>query len=556
MTWLECSFRQPLGRSELRSFNLACNHLSQISYSDFSLTFDRDSTYSTWQRLSDDLRPEDTIQITPKAIYVGWVNYIREARMSIVYDPIQPGRTVSSTPVGAFYDTRLDSAARIIKVRPGKPEDPIRCSVTCCQLGEHSTFHTLSYCWGDLTDLHDITINTTEICSTQDKATFKVSQSVVEAIRRLRSQDEEVAVWINQLCIDQSDKEERSQQVAMMADIYAVASAAHICLGEHDESIFTALRIIRDVVNYEWSVCRGGVACRCKGTRYTLSIETINGLLPDHSMKAMDGVIVSDHSYRAMGEIFREHAKSFSPEVSLAAGGDGKNILYLMSCLFSHPWFRRVRVIQEAILSQNGQVHCGAEVVPWKELVLFNKWFSSSKGEKDFNWGYLAAGVYLPEIFADAKPNGATVQKLSILDIFLGGLELQATDAREQLFALLPFGRETSNASEVSPELQVSYERPLERVLANFTRWCIRESRSLAVLSLIHGQRQRTWRRFCVPASKGDDILKPIWVVGGETRKKRAQATLDAQFDFTASGDAEPDSKILGVRISDMRCRK
>lgn len=499
--------------------------------------FRRKNTTSTWERVLDDLRPGDVIQITPKAVYVAWVNFIREARVTIVYDPVPPD--VSPTPsarAGAFYETRLDSDAneiRLLKVGPGGPQDPIRCSIASCRLGEHPPFHTLSYCWGDLTDLHDIVVDTTALRSSQEQATFKVSKSVVEALRQLRRQREEMVLWIDQICINQSDKEERSQQVAMMAEIYAAASAVHIWLGERYEPICAALRIIRDVFNYERRVCEGGDACRCKGTRHTLSIE------------AIDKLTKPKHSFKAINEIFSHHAKSFSQDVSHAAGGiHNKHVIYLMSCLFSSPWFRRVWVVQEALLSQKARVHCGEVAVPWRELILFNRWLTS--GRIMVEWGHLAPGVYLPSIFADVKPRAGPEKQLTILDVFLRGLELQATDARDQLFALLPFGRETSDANEVPPDLQVSYDIPLERVLANFTRWCIRESRSLAVLSLTHGQRQRTWRRVCMPPSDDEDILKPSWVVGGDTQVKWAQATLDAQFDFKASGDAQPKGALLG----------
>jgi hypothetical protein len=55
------------------------------------------------------------------------------------------------------------------------------------------------------------------------------------ALVRLRHPTEERYVWVDQLCINQGDLAEKSQQIPFMADIYQNANITVIWLGEEDE---------------------------------------------------------------------------------------------------------------------------------------------------------------------------------------------------------------------------------------------------------------------------------------------------------------------------------
>ena len=44
-------------------------------------------------------------------------------------------------------------------------------------------------------------------------------------------------LWVDALCINQDDQEERARQIAMMGDIYSHAANVIVWLGEADEHI-------------------------------------------------------------------------------------------------------------------------------------------------------------------------------------------------------------------------------------------------------------------------------------------------------------------------------
>jgi hypothetical protein len=59
-----------------------------------------------------------------------------------------------------------------------------------------------------------------------------ITENCVAALRRIRSKFRKCILWIDSICIDQSSTEERNHQVALMGDVYSMASEVIIWLGE------------------------------------------------------------------------------------------------------------------------------------------------------------------------------------------------------------------------------------------------------------------------------------------------------------------------------------
>lgn len=102
-------------------------------------------------------------------------------------------------------------------------------------------FVTLSYCWGDLSSPSNITVN---------DQPFVVSRNLADALQHawpyLRSQatDANHLLWIDQICINQNDDEERADQVGLMRDLYCTSSFTIAWLGGADDSSSLALELL------------------------------------------------------------------------------------------------------------------------------------------------------------------------------------------------------------------------------------------------------------------------------------------------------------------------
>ncbi|KAF1993317.1 hypothetical protein P154DRAFT_383897, partial [Amniculicola lignicola CBS 123094] len=84
-------------------------------------------------------------------------------------------------------------------------------------------FDALSYVWGPPEPCKQLEIN---------GEVFKISPNLHEAIYSLSRVNSLHNLWVDAVCINQMDLQERHHQVMMMADIYRSASTVRIFLGK------------------------------------------------------------------------------------------------------------------------------------------------------------------------------------------------------------------------------------------------------------------------------------------------------------------------------------
>jgi hypothetical protein len=89
----------------------------------------------------------------------------------------------------------------------------LSCSLTKVALYNAPPFVALSYCWGDLKNKTRIIVNDLEVL---------VTVNLYAALRRLRAEGMGF-VWVDFLCINQRDSEERSIQIGRMGMMYKQA---------------------------------------------------------------------------------------------------------------------------------------------------------------------------------------------------------------------------------------------------------------------------------------------------------------------------------------------
>ncbi|KAI0140441.1 heterokaryon incompatibility protein-domain-containing protein [Xylariaceae sp. FL1272] len=83
-------------------------------------------------------------------------------------------------------------------------------------------YEALSYCWGDTSLKTAVGIRPRDLHScTEQTNRLMVGENLSDALRYLRSPSQPRTLWIDAICINQSDKEERAQQVARMCHIFS-----------------------------------------------------------------------------------------------------------------------------------------------------------------------------------------------------------------------------------------------------------------------------------------------------------------------------------------------
>jgi len=108
---------------------------------------------------------------------------------------------------------------RLLELRPGNPNDVLEFELRVEKLVNSPVYEALSYVWGNAP-------------AEEEAQGYRITPQLAVALRYLRKEDSSRILWIDQLCIRQSDVVERNTQVGMMGEIYTKATSVCIWLGE------------------------------------------------------------------------------------------------------------------------------------------------------------------------------------------------------------------------------------------------------------------------------------------------------------------------------------
>jgi hypothetical protein len=137
---------------------------------------------------------------------------------------------------------------RLLLLQAGEHDEPLQCQISTASLTSNAGYNALSYVWGDYAST-----TTVEPTIFIDEHSFVVTPNLHSALMHLRPPrgGDSMRLWIDAVCINQNDVDERNSQVAMMRDIYASAAQVTIWLGEEDEDSDIALESLLTVIGKE-----------------------------------------------------------------------------------------------------------------------------------------------------------------------------------------------------------------------------------------------------------------------------------------------------------------
>ncbi|KAF6819833.1 hypothetical protein CPLU01_12941 [Colletotrichum plurivorum] len=134
---------------------------------------------------------------------------------------------------------RFRWALRYATLEPGTGSQPISCRLTQSSLGaSKGTYEALSYAWGDTTSQVNIQL---------DGQSFLVTRNLATALSCLRHPKKERALWIDAICINQSDAAEAALQVRRMWAIYRYSSRVAVFLGDAGPGTRKAFKLVKNL---------------------------------------------------------------------------------------------------------------------------------------------------------------------------------------------------------------------------------------------------------------------------------------------------------------------
>ncbi|KAF5564717.1 heterokaryon incompatibility protein [Fusarium phyllophilum] len=130
------------------------------------------------------------------------------------------------------YLRRDNSQIRLVRVLPPSLHD-IRLSLELRHgYIADGTYSALSYVWGDSSDQEYILVN---------RVLFRIRRNLYQALMQLRRNGVIGWLWIDSLCIQQKNIDEKSYQVGLMREIFSSASQVYSWLGEGTPSTDVAM---------------------------------------------------------------------------------------------------------------------------------------------------------------------------------------------------------------------------------------------------------------------------------------------------------------------------
>lgn len=340
------------------------------------------------------------------------------------------------------YKHRLLStvnSTRVLILEPASnPTAPLHCSLEeiCLNSPTIPDYNALSYAWDSQTPTCPI------IC---DNEVLLITPNCEAALRRLRRLFDSQRLWIDSICIDQTSSAERSQQVALMGDIYKRAEFVVVWLGEGDTKVEIAMQRLNGI----------GELCVPTDDK-SKEKKTKSGA----ALELLLGTEVKHKSQDPLGPVW---------ELS---------------------WFHRIWTVQEVTLpsAEKVVVRYGAMSFPWVFILLtadflriavykFGRWDEATRLQNRIS--AMLRQKRDPEsqrtILAADKDAASPYQ--GVLQILVAMRPKKATDPKDKVFALM------SVLKELDLRLpSADYQKSLERIYIETAVACIKNAGNLDVL--------------------------------------------------------------------------
>lgn len=379
--------------------------------------------------------------------------------------------------VKSFEYDALDASREIRLLRVSATEDsdndrPITSSLFHVKLDDCPSYIALSYVWGDAKETLPISVNGSVV------SIAKNLQEALSALRQTGGGTEEEVVgagtpplplWIDALCINQSDDAEKAVQVQLMQRIYRDAAQVFIWLGPAGGDSAAAMALLRDV-----------------GTAF---------------QRLRDG------------PLYALRAPTFLRSIATTRPGPGlRGVWYLFR---RRPYWRRVWVIQEAVLARRATLWCGSDALDWDTVLAALRAFqlavSLPRPEAattaaisilaDVNQDLSHFRVCAERFQAGSSSNGGGMALMETLYCTLKA-DIQSTDPRDRIFGLLGLVRDEDRA--LVP-VDYSASTTLADILLVITRVLLRK----------HGPEILC---YCAPSLAPESL--PSWVVDWTAQKE------------------------------------
>ncbi|KAJ8106890.1 hypothetical protein OPT61_g9243 [Boeremia exigua] len=319
-----------------------------------------------------------------------------------------------------------DNSIRLLRICKGALSDPIEVALEFARLDDSiPEYEALSYVWGSSIRVSHIIHQTTQ-------EPIPVTENLYDALKGLRQTGQDRLIWVDALCINQADGNEKGAQVRKMNFVYTKATRVIVWLGPDED----------DQANGAF-----GMLC---------SLADVEGDHPHYETRSQD---------------YAPHV----PEPCVEIKKEDFELWRKVMAFFCSTWFTRLWVLQEIALAEDAIFVWGDCSISWTYVgsaiksIRKNESMSSLLHTRNLHNAFLM--WHLSTICRNAgrdepkngdnnllKPRSGLISFLHLLDIIRS---FEATDPRDKIYGLLGFPTmlDDRNADSIVPDYSFSTGR-------------------------------------------------------------------------------------------------
>lgn len=425
------------------------------------------------------------------------------------------------------------SQIRVLVIQPAAHEaDAISCTLEITALDKPCQYDALSYSWSDRED------GVVEFCRSIlcNGYELLVTKGAHDAIRHFRLKDAVRGLWIDAICINQSNVGERTQQVAMMAKVYAGAESVLIWVGEDDDRCLGrhALTVFVGMASKHWWLTKYDHAS------YPANGDDLQTLLTWFWLLGRWTQTYGQQDLPGSSEESVRRPRPYTAHLHAMFGADLEDIilpmLEIVLVFLRRRWFGRRWILQETFHGPRCEMHCGNISIG---LDTFENAISKLAMETDTLWRKEPhrdfQAVYNAVHVADLRRNNNTHSRFCTpADVLFRYDAFDCSDPRDKVFALLSF----HDHQLISPD----YSMTIPKVYREFARAAVNNG-NLAKILLQAGLRQpRTSLHSTGLPSWAPDWRVPVnismawWQTDSEGRYGFGPTMFDGEYRFDDDG--------------------
>jgi len=223
--------------------------------------------------------------------------------------------------IGSFNYPRLPGPdyIRLLHLeRASDDSSELRGSLKVHKLDAQCEYEAISYAWGDYPEFDQTLFLGNQV--------LKISRNLYAALMAYSYPDRTRLLWADAICINQADTVEKTQQVAIMADIYSKAKRVQAWLAPASNYTTEAMKFMARLASKAESF---GISDEVDQPRWFPDFPSVN--------------ICDDEAQNLIYDAIKAH----------------------VDYLVSRSWFNRVWIVQEVTLAAELIVSCGHSTMDW-----------------------------------------------------------------------------------------------------------------------------------------------------------------------------------------------